>query len=139
MTGRIASLCAALIALFALSEGARAAAPDGARIEQLRIFAGCAGRMMAVRDHLALFGGDGVDDAEARRAAHVAVLEALVEDAREDGFEARRAYHWRIDARAAQSALLSQASFGTTPEARGLAARAAGRHLAACNRLILGA
>ena len=139
MTGRTALFCAGLAALLALLPGTRAAAIASDRIEQLRIFATCAGRMMALRDHLALFGSDGIDAAEARRAQHIAVLEALTEDARDEGFDPRRALHWRIDARAAQSAVLTRSSFGTTQAARDSATAASDRHIAFCDRLILGA
>jgi hypothetical protein len=139
MPGRTALFCAGLAALTAFAPGAGGAQSVSSDPEQIRTFAGCAGRMTALRDHLALFGGDGVDSAEDRRRAHLAVLDALVETARAEGFDARQVLHWRIDARAAQSAVLSQAAFGTTDTARQRAGAASQEHIARCDRLILGA
>jgi hypothetical protein len=140
MTGRAALFCGAILASLALFPPSRAEAGGiSAEItEQLRTFSTCAGRMMALRDHLALFGGPEVDRAEVAREAHVSILEALLDLALADGFDGRRVTGWRIEARAAQSAVLSQADFGTTPERRARARVAADRHIAQCNRLILG-
>ena len=143
MMGRIAYLCVGLAALVSLpTEGRSAALPhkdQAEQIEQIRTFAYCAGRMMALRDHLSIFGTEGVDAADTRRSAHLAILDALVEIASEDGFDYRQAYSWQIDARAAQTAVLSQADFGTSETTRRRARAAADRHIASCDRLILGA
>jgi hypothetical protein len=138
MTGRNAFLRVAFAALIALPTGAQAGPVSPDQVEQIRTFATCAGRMMAVRDHLALFGGPEVNRAEAAREAHVAVLDALLETALTDGLDGRRVTAWRVDARAAQAAVLTQADFGTTLEARQRARAASARHVAACDRLILG-
>lgn len=94
--------------------------------------------MMAYRDHLALFGGAGVDQAEAARQAHIQILDALLEHA-DAQFDGTRVFQWRIEARAAQSAVLSQSSFATDLRLRGHARKAADRHIGLCDSLILGA
>ena len=138
MSGRIAVFCAALAALLILApaQSRAAMAPDGVT-QQIHTFATCAGRMMALRDHLALFGHAGVDEAEARREAHVSILDALMEMAGE--MDGRTVTRWRIHGRAAQGSILSQSAFGTTEASRNRAAKIAERHVAHCDRLILGA
>ena len=137
MSGRIAIFCAALAALTSLAPlPSQAAMPPRAIDEQIHTFATCAGRMMALRDHLALFGDDGVEQAEARREAHVSVLEALMEMA--EAIDGRTVTRWRIQGRAAQGSVLSQSAFGTSEAARSRATRIADRHVALCDRLILG-
>ncbi len=140
MMGRTAFFCVGLATLVSLpTEGRAAAMPVNEQIEQIRTFAYCAGRMMALRDHLSIFGTEGVDAADARHSAHLAVLDALVEIASENGFDYRQAYSWQIDARAAQTAVLSQADFGTSESTRRRARAVADRHITSCDRLILGA
>lgn len=140
MSGRIAGLLVALSATLLLSPTPSRAAADRTDLaEEIRVFATCAGRMMALRDHLALFGGAGVDQAEAAREAHLDVLSALLELGPNDDTSPSRVYQWRVEARAAQSAILSQSAFGTRPAARAAASRASERHVSFCNGLILGA
>lgn len=142
MSNRPAFLSAALSALLASAPGpTHAAVPanDPRTAEQIHTFATCAGRMRALSDHLSLFGGGArIDRAEAARHQHGAVLEALLEIARAAGFDDGRATTWRVEGLAAQRAVLRQSVFGTSEETRTRAKRAAARHIAACDRLILG-
>ncbi|MEM6823882.1 MAG: hypothetical protein AAF566_02115 [Pseudomonadota bacterium] len=139
MSCRVTPFCAALLALLAFAPtSGRAAWGSVGIVEQIQTFATCAGRMMALRDHLALFGSSGVDRAESKREAHVSVLEALSELADGAAPDGQLVHQWRIEGRAAQGAVLSQSTFGTTQDARDRAARVSARHLSLCDRMILG-
>lgn len=138
MLSRLAYLAAFIVCFAAAPISSQASDFEGEFTAQVRTFANCAGRMMAYRDHLALFGGTGVDAAEAARQAHIQILEALLEHAGTQ-LDGRRVFQWRIDARAAQSAVLSQSSFATEVHIRSHAITVAERHIDTCNRLILGA
>ncbi len=107
--------------------------------ERARLFADCAGRLLAEEEHLRLSDGAASETAAARRAAFLDLLDAVLPDARQGGLPDRAALHGRVGARAAQAALLSRAAFAADPLARAPARDAAGARIAACLRLLPGA
>lgn len=118
--------------VFALAlSGAPAALADDPS-QMLRAFADCTGRYTALTEHLWLFDGAASDGTAARRDAFADLVEAALPDA---GVSAVTARGWRIEARAAQAALLSAATFRRD----GRAAAAATAWLARCDRLLPGA
>ncbi|WP_435259430.1 hypothetical protein ACSBLW_06570 [Thioclava sp. FR2] len=101
--------------------------------EQVYQFASCAGRFSALMEHQWL-----VDGPESERTARmVANMSALVQAVLAEG-QGRRALSWRIEAKAAQRALLMQADFGTEAPLRQRAQARAEVLLGACRALLLG-
>ena len=93
----------------------------------------CAGRLSAWREHQWLLDGPGSEQTAQRLAAMTEILDAAVQPG-----EDRGAWALRIEAKAAQRALLQQAAFATDAAAAAQAAQQAGRLLAACEGLLLG-
>lgn len=97
------------------------------------LFATCTGRMSAVMEHQWLTDGPASEITQALRDGHLALLEAsLTADQAED------ALNWRIEAKAAQAALLSLATFGPDPATRLRASLRAEELVSACSALLLG-
>ena len=103
------------------------------------LFATCAGRSLAVIEHLSLFGGNLVDRAEQRRVAFRDMLEAITPYALADGAQPLHLLSLRVQARADMRMLLSSARFAAPDANRTSLRQAADRQIAACDALLLGA
>lgn len=119
--------------LFAvLAFAAHLSGPARAEDDLLRIIASCAGQLSAELEHQWLMGEPDAEATEARRAALLDILEALLpEDRKSD------ALNWRIEAKVAQAALLSRATFSEEESDRYWALRRARDVTAACVGFIL--
>lgn len=124
--GKVRSLLC-LGALFWASDAAAEA-----QLDLVRLFATCSGAAMAELEHAWLFGDPGADELERRRAHFLSVLDAIVPDARSG-----EALAYRVEARAAHRALLSDASFGADATHARWAARRAQDQMALCRGLLL--
>lgn len=96
------------------------------------VFAACAGRYSAELEHAWLMNTPQAEELASTRADLLALLEAVMTPE-----TARDALNYRIEAKIAQSALLTTAEFGTNPERTKAAKRLAERHLKGCKRLLL--
>jgi hypothetical protein len=95
------------------------------------LFASCAGRLSALMEHQWQVDGPASEATRAERDAMVELAEAAAPlDA------AGLVMSWRVQARAAQAALLRQATYGRDPQ--GLALRRSAQLLAECRGLVLG-
>lgn len=101
--------------------------------DPIRLFASCAGRMSAVMEHQWLTDGPASEVSQRLRDGHLALLEAVV-----SSDDAATAMNWRIDAKGAQAALLTLATFGATPTVRDRARLQAEALVATCSALLLG-
>jgi len=113
-----------------------AAAPPS---ERALAFAACAGRYSAELEHDWLLPPAESSEAEARRDAFLALLDAVAPDAIDHGVPPRLLMATRIEEKAAQAALLARATFHTEPLAAEAALAAARRRIAACGAWLLGA
>ncbi len=120
-----------LVLLVSLSLGVPAAASPADDL--LRTFARCAGQLLAATEHAWLIQDPRAETYEGQRAAFLALLEAVTPEAR-----AAEARSFRISARAAQRALLNQASFGADRQKASWAERRATYQLQQCQGLVLG-
>lgn len=101
--------------------------PAAAGSDPVALFADCAGRYSATVEHLWVTDGAAADRAAVRRDAFADLVAAV-----DPG--GPQALHWRIEAKAAQRALLDRALFGR--DAR--AAQAARDWIALCDNLLPG-
>ena len=108
-----------------LSGAAPPAAADTAA--PLRSFAICAGRLSAVMEHQWLNDGPGSEVTARSRDAMLDLVEAVLPPE-----QAATALHWRIEAKAAQKALLTRATFTQDP----IAARRSAELIEGCLGLI---
>ncbi|MGQ0564236.1 MAG: hypothetical protein ACT4OK_04095 [Gemmobacter sp.] len=122
--------CCLLVLALTLPAVAVARAAD--MTETLHAFADCAGRYTAVTEHLWLFDGQASEATASRRDAFADLVAAVAPDANVTPATLRA---WRIEARAAQGALLAAATFRRDARA-GAVAR---MHIARCDRLLPGA
>ncbi len=107
-------------------------------VEQVRLFATCAGRLSASIEHVWLIGqGDGSRDAAHRRSFD-ALIEAVLPDAEAAGLSGKQVWHLRIVAKAAQARLLQTAAFHTDQRRARAAGRLAIRQMSTCEALLLG-
>jgi hypothetical protein len=111
MCGLKTSLRALALAVL-LSPAPPAWAETDAATEQLRFFATCTGRLSALMEHQWMFDGPASDLTKDRRDAMLSLVEAVALPGDE-----RRALIWRVEAKAAQAALLQQAAFGQAANA----------------------
>ncbi|QBF31266.1 hypothetical protein [Thalassococcus sp. S3] len=100
--------------------------------EQTQVFAICAGRLSAVMEHQWMFDGAASERTQRERAALIALLEASMPLDR-----GREILRWRIDAKIAQAALLSRATFNSDPVDARHAARLAEQRRAECTGFLL--
>ena len=98
-----------------------------------RRFAECAGRFSAEREHAWLTGDRDADQLDRQRKAFLALMEATP---RLDTAQAALAY--RIEAKMAHAALLSQASFSLDAGRADRARQLAAHHFGTCQSLLLG-
>ena len=99
---------------------------------QLRTFANCAGRLTAQLEHAWLMHDDSAETIEDQRAQVVELLSAIMPQ--EAG---RDVLNWRIDARAAQRALLQRATFTQDPSEAEWAGNLAQQYVADCTGFLL--
>lgn len=97
--------------------------------DPLRFFAHCTGRLSAEMSHRATLAQPGVEDVATLRASFITLVQALTPEG-----HGREVLSWRIDARAAHSALLSRATF----QQDAWAASRAEAEVAHCVSLVLG-
>ena len=96
-------------------------------------FAGCTGRLSALMEHQWLLSDPEADRTETRRAAMIALLDAVTPpDA------ALAALARRIEAKQAQAVLLTRATFGQDPAQAAFAATRAEAEIARCLANLLG-
>lgn len=93
----------------------------------LRTFSVCAGRLSAVMEHQWLTDGPASEGTARSRAAMLSLVESVLPPD-----QAPRALHWQIEAKVAQAALLTRATFAGDP----VAARRADQLVAECLGLI---
>jgi hypothetical protein len=108
------------------------AAPLQAGESLTRMFAGCVGRFSAEREHAWLLGSEETPRLEAQREAFLALLDAAPSEA-----PPRQTLAYRIEAKMAHAALLTEASFGTDPQRARRASVLATRHIGLCQSLLL--
>lgn len=96
-------------------------------------FATCAGRLSAMMEHQWMFDGPASERTEAQRAAMIGLLEAVM-----PAEHGRTVLHLRIEAKMAQAALLSRASFNTDDADARRALALAELRLAECTGMLLG-
>jgi hypothetical protein len=125
--GGLKTFLAAFVVAFPVADVARADE------NLIRTFASCAGRLSAEMEHQWLIGGQGAELTERRRSAMIAVLDALTPIPRDP-----KIMNWRIEAKAAQAALLARSTFNDDPADADWAFNQAQTLVSACNSLILG-
>ncbi|MBR9652041.1 hypothetical protein [Thalassovita aquimarina] len=124
--------------LFPLALTAAAGSPPSpadaaAPLDQVRIFATCTGRLSAQMEYQWMFDGPGSEVTETTRAALIDILDAIV-----PADAGPEVLHWRIEAKAAQAALLDRAVFNSDRDDAQMAQRIARRQIDACRALLLG-
>lgn len=133
----------ALRTIFVAAAATLAASPGGAlpltASERALSFAACAGRYSAEVEHDWLLDPADSRVTEARRDGFLALLDAVVPDAVEDGMPPHLPMATRIEEKAAHTALLHRAAFHLDPLAADTARAAAERRIAACGAWLLGA
>lgn len=117
-----------LLALMAMT----AAHVAPARPDVVWTFASCTGRLSAQMEHQWLMREAGADQTESRRASMIALLEATMHP--DDG---PTVLSWRIEAKLAQSQLLTRATFNEDASDASWARTRAEAQIAACNGLLL--
>jgi hypothetical protein len=132
--GALRTLLAALAAFCATP----AAALPHSSVERARVFADCAGWLLALEEHQRLFDGSASEVTADRRAAFLDLLDAVLPDAEAQGLPAGTAMSWRVIARAEQAALLTRATFAADPLARAPAETAAAGRVETCLRMLPG-
>lgn len=100
--------------------------------QQLRSFANCAGRLTAELEHAWLTYDDRADVIEAQRKQVVELLNAVLPQNR-----GREVLAWRVEARAAQRALLMRATFADNSDDAAWAAKVASEYRADCTSFLL--
>ena len=126
-----------LAALGAFLATHAAALPNSAH-ERARIFADCAGWLLALEEHQRLFDGPASEVTAVRRAAFLDLLDAVLPVAEEQGLPAGAALSWRVTARAGQASLLTRATFADDLHAQSPAEAAATARIETCLRLLPG-
>lgn len=126
MSGMRTLLC--LLLMLGQPSLAQASSPE----DQLRTFATCAGRLTAQLEHQWLMQTAGADALQRQRGQIVELLEAVMP--RDRG---RDVLNWRIEARAAQRALLQRATFGTQADDAAWASQMAEQFMADCTVFLL--
>ena len=97
-----------------------------------RIFAECAGRFSAEREHAWLLGDPGADHYEAQRLVFLSLLNATLPQGR-----ARDALAHRVDVKMAHASLLQRASFSRDPDLISSARNLAASYRKSCQHLLL--
>lgn len=101
--------------------------------EIVQTFATCTGRLSAQMEHEWLMNDPASDQTEARRAAMVSLLDAVMP---ED--QGSQVLNWRINAKVAHATLLTRATFNEDKADALWATNRVEAHLSACTGLLLG-
>ena len=112
---------------------AHIASPIVAGNDLTRTFAACAGRLSAVMEHQWLMADPAANVTETRRETMISLLDAVANPG--DG---RQVLNWRIDAKQAQSVLLTRATFNDDPADAHWAQTRAETEIAICTGLLTG-
>lgn len=108
-------------------------APATSHAGMTQVFAECVARLSAETEHAWLMGGQEADTYQSQRLVFLTLLDAtLSQDS------VRRTLSYRIEVKAAHSSLLTLATFGQNEQRATQARNLAARHLAGCQRLLLG-
>lgn len=97
-----------------------------------QVFATCTGRLSAQMEHQWMFDGPGSEITEAQREAMIGLLEAVMAPG-----AGREVLARRIDAKMAQAALLTRATFNRNRDDARRALRLARLRVAECTGLLL--
>ncbi|WP_368184130.1 hypothetical protein [Aestuariibius sp. HNIBRBA575] len=100
--------------------------------QQLRQFAICAGRLSAITEHERLFEGGASEAMTAQRSAMLELVDAIMPPD-----QGREVLSWRVNAKAAQAALLSRATFSFDATEAQWAQTISDRLLAECTGFLL--
>ena len=95
-------------------------------------FASCTGRLSAQMEHQWLMQSPGADQTESRRETMITLLEATMHPD-----EGPTVLSWRVEAKLAQSQLLTRATFNSDTDDATWARNRAEAEIAACNGLLL--
>ncbi|MGX9349868.1 hypothetical protein ACS3QZ_01575 [Shimia sp. W99] len=99
----------------------------------LQFFAACAGRLSAEMEFQWMFDGAAADAIKLERAAVLDILDAMMPPER-----GRAVLNWRVEAKMAQAALLTRATFGSDTREQHHARLLAARNLETCRAQMLG-
>jgi hypothetical protein len=132
----IPTILTIFVMLFTVAHGAMAL--PSSPVERARIFADCAGRYAALSMHQSFFDGAASETADAQYHLFLDLLEAVREDAMNDGLPGRQLLHWRVESRAAHATLVHRATYNPDPIASDLSRQAAERYISLCDRLLPG-
>jgi len=127
MSGMKTILTAAIVAAFCTG-------PAQAEIDLPQVFAECAGRLSAEMERSWLMSSSDAADYETQRASFQTLLDAVVPQE-----DKRSVLIYRIEVKIAHASLLTTADFGVDPRRAERARKIAKQHVAACQRLLLGA
>ena len=97
------------------------------------LFATCAGRLSALMEHQWMFDGPGSEDTAVKRAHMIDMLDAV--RAPDQG---HKVLALRIEAKMAQAALLTRATFNDDPDDKTRAMRLATQRVSECTGVLLG-
>jgi len=103
--------------------------------ELVRIFADCAGRYSALREHLWMWDGPASEQASDRYATFGALLEAAMPYSSADG---PRVLGWRIASKTVHRQLLDRMRLDPDTKAKHRAGKLAAQAIQRCDRLLLG-
>ncbi|WP_106606631.1 hypothetical protein [Shimia abyssi] len=121
-----------IIALAMSSAGNPAFARAPEPQDPLKFFAACAGRLSAEMEFQWMFDGDAADAFAAERAAVLDILEAMMSDD-----QGRDVLNWRVEAKMAQAALLTRATFTNDARAARHSAKLALYNVESCRAMLL--
>lgn len=128
MSGMKTFVCSLALAVSSSLPPAQAMPDDPATT-----FATCAGRLSAQMEHQWMFDGPGSERTGAQRAAMIGLLDAVIRPG-----EGRHILALRIDAKMAQAALLTRATFNDDMADAQRALRMAETRVGECTGLLLG-
>lgn len=100
--------------------------------DPLRLFSTCTGRLSAQMEHEWLMSDPAAESSELAREVMISLLETVM-----SGDDGPRVLSWRIDAKHAQAALLTRATFNDDAEDARWARSLAVSEIAACKGLLL--
>ena len=101
--------------------------------DPLRTFAACAGRLSAVMEYQWMFDGAGSEKTQADRAAVLDLIAAVMEPG-----QGRNVLQWRLEAKRAQSVLLTRATFNDDENDAAWARAQALQYQQDCSGMLLG-
>lgn len=106
--------------------------------QRAELFANCAGRLAALEEHQRMFDGSASERTRQIVNRFEALLEAVMPDAIDYGMPGRQVWSWRVNAKQAQSLLLSRATFSQDHRLLQRSKQASERYIAECESLVLG-